>query len=84
MEASVPRQGEEAHLAAHVDGDADDHGGHGDAGDQRDADGSADQRSQLPQDLLLPAPRLLPPEGAAGRTGQTHTHPHTAIMQTHT
>lgn len=57
------------HLASDVDRDADDHGGNGDPRDERDADGRSDQRPQLPQDLLLPAPRLLPPEGAAGRTG---------------
>lgn len=54
-----------SHLSAHVDWDANDHGGDGDAGDEGDAHGGADQRAELPEDLLLPAPRLLPPEGAA-------------------
>lgn len=53
------------HLPAHVHRNPDDHSGDGDAGDQRDADGCADQRPQLPQDLLLPAPRLLTPKRTA-------------------
>lgn len=57
-----------SHLSANVNRDADDHGGHGDAGDEGDANRSSDQSSQLPQDLLLPAPRLLSPERAAGWT----------------
>lgn len=57
-----------SHLAADVNRDADDHGGHGDACDEGDADRRSDQGAQLPQNLLLPAPRLLPPEGTAGWT----------------
>ena len=57
-----------SHLAADVNRDADDHGGDGDACDERDADRSSDQSPQLPQDLLLPAPRLLTPKCAARRT----------------
>lgn len=62
-----------SHLAAHVNGDADDHGGNGYAGDEGDAHRSSNQGPQLPQDLLLAAPRLLPPERAAGwtTTGKT-------------
>lgn len=59
----------ESHLAPDVNRDADDHGGDGNSCDEGDADRRSDQSPQLPQDLLLPAPRLLPPEGAAGRTG---------------
>ena len=51
------------HLASYIDRNAYDHGGHGDASDERDAHRGANQRTQLPQDLLLPAPRLLAPEG---------------------
>lgn len=54
-----------AHLSADVDGDADDHGGDGDAGDEGDAHGCPDQCAELPQDLLLSAPGLLAPKGAA-------------------
>lgn len=57
-----------SHLSANVNGDADDHGGNSDAGDESDADWSSDQGSQLPQNLFLPAPRLLSPECAAGWT----------------
>lgn len=54
-----------SHLSAHIDWDADDHRWDGDAGDESDAHGRSDQRAELPEDLLLPAPGLLPPEGAA-------------------
>ena len=54
-------------LAAHPHGDADHHGGNGDAGDEGDAHGCAHQRAQLPEDLFLAAPRLLAPERAARR-----------------
>lgn len=54
-----------SHLTADVNWDADDHGGNSDACDESDANRSSDQSSQLPQNLLLPAPRLLAPEGAA-------------------
>lgn len=57
-----------SHLSANVNGDADDHGRYSNAGDESDANRSSDQGSQLPQDLLLPAPRLLSPERAAGWT----------------
>ena len=53
-------------LPAHPDGDADDHGGHGDAGEQGDPDRRPNQRAQLADQLLLPRPRLLAPERAAG------------------
>lgn len=56
------------YLSADPDGNADDHGGDGDAGDEGDPHGSPHQGAQLPQDLLLPAPRLLAPERAAGGT----------------
>ena len=54
-----------SYLATDVNRDADDHGGNGDACDEGDADRRSDQGAQLPQNLLLPAPRLLPPEGTA-------------------
>lgn len=57
-----------SHLSSHVHGDTDDHGGDGDAGDESNADRGANQCSQLPQDLLLPTPRLLPPESTTRRT----------------
>ena len=56
------------YLSADPDGNADDHGGDGDAGDEGDPHRSPHQGAQLPQDLLLPAPRLLTPERAAGGT----------------
>ena len=54
-------------FAAGPDGQADEDGGGGDAGDEGDAHGRANQDAQLPEDLLLAAPRLLAPEGAARR-----------------
>ena len=56
------------YLSADPDGNADDHGGDSDAGDEGDPHGSPHQGAQLPQDLLLPAPRFLTPERAAGGT----------------
>lgn len=62
-----------SHLAADVNGDADDHGRNSDACDEGDADRSSDQSPQLPQNLLLPAPRLLPPKRTARWTdGKKH------------
>lgn len=54
-----------SHLSAHIDRDADDHSGNGDASDERDSHRCSDQRAELPEDFLLSAPGLLPPEGAA-------------------
>ncbi len=54
-------------LSADPDGNADDHGGHGDACEQRDAEGRAHERAQLPHELLLARPGLLAPEGASRR-----------------
>lgn len=53
------------YLAADVDGDPDDHGGYGDTSDESDAHRCPDESTQLPEDLLLSAPRFLPPERAA-------------------
>lgn len=53
------------HLSAHVDWDANYHRRDGDAGYERDAHRRTDQCAELPEDLLLSAPGLLPPEGAA-------------------
>ncbi len=53
-------------LPAYPDGYADDHGRNGDAGEESDANRSADQRAQLPEYLLLPRPGFLAPKGAAG------------------
>lgn len=58
----------EAHLPPHIHGDSNDHGRDGNAGDEGDPDRSTDQRSELPQNLLLSAPRLLSPESTARRT----------------
>ena len=52
-------------LPAHPDGDPDDHGGDGDARNQRDPHRGAHQRAQLPHQLLLAAPWLLSPESAS-------------------
>lgn len=57
-----------SHLAANVNRDADDHGGNCYACNEGDANWSSNQCAQLPQNLLLPAPRLLPPERTAGWT----------------
>lgn len=57
-----------SYLAANVNRDTDDHGRNSNASNEGDAYWSADQGPQLPQNLLFPAPRLLPPERAAGRT----------------
>ncbi len=57
--------GVSSHLSAHIDWDADDHGRDSNAGYEGDAHGCAHQRAELPKDLLLSAPGLLPPEGAA-------------------
>ena len=57
--------GFKTYFPAHVDRNPDDHGGKRDGSDQRDSDRRANERAQLPQDLLLPAPGLLPPERAA-------------------
>lgn len=57
-----------SHLAANVNRYADDHGGNCNACDEGDANWSPDQSPQLPQNLLLPAPGLLPPESTTGRT----------------
>lgn len=57
-----------SHLAANINRDADDHGRNSNACDESDANWSSDQGSQLPQNLLLPAPRLLSPKCAAGGT----------------
>lgn len=59
-----------SHLSAHIDWDADDHCGDGDAGYEGDAHRCAHQRAELPEDLLLSAPGLLPPECAARRTAR--------------
>lgn len=56
-----------SHLSAHVNRDTDDHGGHGDARYEGDAHGCSHQRAELPEDLFLSAPGLLPPKRAAGR-----------------
>lgn len=53
------------HLSAHVDWDANYHRRDGDAGYEGDAHRRTDQCAELPEDLLLSAPGLLPPEGAA-------------------
>jgi len=55
-------------LLPDPDGDANDHGGDGDASDEPDADGRAHQSAQLPQNLLLPGPGLLAPESASRGT----------------
>lgn len=57
-----------SHLAADINRDADDHGRNGDACNESDANRSSNQGSQLPQNLLLPAPRLLSPKCAARGT----------------
>lgn len=51
-----------SHLPSYVNRDADDHGRHGNASDQRDADRRTDKSAKLPQDLLLSTPWLFPPE----------------------
>lgn len=60
--------GVSSHLSAHIDWDANDHRRDGNAGYEGDAHGRAHQCAELPEDLLLSAPGLLPPEGAAWRT----------------
>lgn len=57
-----------SYLAANVNRDTDDHGRNSNASNEGDAHWGSDQGPQLPKNLLFPAPRLLPPEGAAGRT----------------
>lgn len=54
-----------SHLSANIDWDANDHCWDGNASYEGDANGCAHQRAKLPEDLLLSAPGLLPPEGAA-------------------
>ncbi len=56
---------EERYLPADPDGDTDDHCRHSDTGHQSNTNGSTDQGAELPQNLLLAAPRLLTPERAS-------------------
>lgn len=53
------------HLSAHIDRDANYHCRDGNASNEGDAHRRTHQRAKLPEDLLLSAPGLLPPEGAA-------------------
>jgi len=69
-------------LTADPDWNANDDGWHGNRCNETDANRSTDQRSQLPEDLLLATPRLLAPECAAGRTA-TCQHPPTYQHQSH-
>lgn len=57
--------GVSSHLSANIDRDANDHCRDSDASYESNAHGRAHQRAELPQNLLLSAPGLLPPEGAA-------------------
>lgn len=54
-----------AHLPPDVHGDADDHSRNGDASNEGNAYRSADQRAQLPENLLFTTPWLFAPECAA-------------------
>lgn len=60
------------YLSAHIDRDANDHCGNGDAGNKCNAHRSSHQGAELPQNLLLSAPGLFSPEGAA-RWTETRT-----------
>lgn len=55
-------------LLAHEDGHPEDDARHGDSRDEGDAQRSAHESAQLPQQLLLPRPRLLAPERATRGT----------------
>lgn len=57
-----------SHLTANVNRNANDHGRNSNASNEGDAHWSTNQGPQLPQNLFLSTPRLLPPERAAGRT----------------
>lgn len=54
-----------SHLSTDIDRDANDHCRDSDASYEGDTHWCAHQRAKLPEDLLLSAPGLLPPEGAA-------------------
>lgn len=53
------------YLPPDVHGDADDHRRNGDASNEGNAYRSADQRAQLPENLLFTTPWLFAPECAA-------------------
>lgn len=51
-----------SHLPSNINRDADDHGRHRDASNQRDANRRTDQSAKLPENLFLSTPWLFSPE----------------------
>lgn len=62
----------ELYLTTHVDGNAHDDDGYGDASNEGDDDWRPQQHAHLPQNLPCLRPGLLPPEGTARGTDREY------------